>query len=171
VAQPGAVIIPASQLILRATALSSGCTDDELARLRRRGVIQSLQREAYVPADASSSSDRSARLHVHVVRLDDDEVCSVDGLSVTTVTRTLFDLGRSLAFESAIVAADFALHEGLATSSALEATAISMSGVAGSLQPTRMVGFADGRSDSVGESRSRVAIAQLGLMAPSRWKS
>lgn len=215
------MIIPESQLILRASALSSGCTDDELARMRRRGAIQSLQRGAYIPANAPAavdqrerhrakiratvaglrlpavishtsaavlhglplwavrlgpvqvtrrppfSGDRSARLHVHVSRIEDDEVCVVDGLSVTTVTRTLLDLGRSLSLESAVVAADFALHEAMTTPNALQAMARNQSGVPGSLQATRMAAFADGGSDSVGESRSRVAIARLELPSPT----
>lgn len=42
-----------------------------------------------------------------------------------------------------------------------------MSGTPGSLEARRIVDFADGASESVGESRSRVAIAKLGLPAPS----
>lgn len=215
------MIIPESRLILRSAALSTGATDDELARLRRRGIIQSLQRGAYVPAQAlavldqrqrhqlkiratvaglrlpavishtsaavlhgiplwaarlgqvqvtrcpPASSDRSARLRVHVARLEDDEICQLDGLSVTTVTRTLLDLGRSKSFESAIVAADFALQEGLTTVPAMATAAREMSGIPGSLDAKRMVAFADGASESVGESRSRVAIARLGLRPPT----
>lgn len=215
------MIFPESQLILRSVALSAGGTDDELARLRRRGIIQPLQRGAYVPAQAMSaldqrqshrlkiqatvaglripavishtsaavlhgiplwpmhlgpvqitrnppsSSDRSTRLRVQVARLGDDEICQIDGMAVTTVTRTLLDLGRSRSLESAIVAADFALYEGLTTAAALAAAARDMSGVPGSLQASRMVAFADGASQSVGESRSRVAIARLGLMTPT----
>lgn len=114
-----------------------------------------------------SSSDRSSRLQVHVARLDDDEVCQIEGLTVTSVTRTLLDLGRSVSFESAIVSADFALYEEMTTAAELEVTARRVAGTPGSLEAARVVAFADGRSHSVGESRSRVAIARLGLPAPT----
>lgn len=216
-------MIPESQLVLRSAAVAAGGTDDELARLRRRGLLQPLQRGAYLTAEAMaaldrrdrhrtkiqiqatvaglrrpavishtsaailhgiplwgvrlgpvqitrrppSSSDRTARLRVHVARMEDDEICQVEGMPVTNVTRTLLDLGRTLLFESAVVAADFALHEGIATVPALAARVQDVCGIPGSLQASRVVAFADGASQSVGESRSRVAIARLGLAAPT----
>ncbi len=215
------MLFPASNLILRSAALDAGGTDDELARLRRVGMLRSLQRGAYVPSVAldsldqqerhrlktratlaglrrpavishasaailhgiplwsvplgqvhvtrcpPASSDRSARLRVHVARLSDDEICEIDGQSVTTVPRTLLDLGRSVSFESAIVAADFALHTRMTTGSALLAIARETAGIPGSLEASRMVAFADGASESVGESRSRIALARLGLTPPT----
>lgn len=215
------MLFPVSNLILRSAALAGGGTDDELAKLRRHGILRSLQRGAYMPSVAldpldqrqrhrmkiratlaglrrpavishasaailhgiplwsvplglvhvtrrpPASSDRSSRLRVHVARLSDDEVCEIDGMSVTTVARTLLDLGRSVPFESAVVSADFALHNSMTSAPALVAMASEMSGIPGSLEASRMVAFADGASESVGESRSRVAIARLGLTSPT----
>jgi len=219
---PGDVLIPESQLILRSAALTTGATDDELARLRRRGALQSLQRGAYVPINVlaaldhcarhrleiqatmsglrraavvshtsaavlhgiplwgmslgpvhvtrspPASTDYSSRLRVHVAQLGDREVCELDGVSVTTVPRTLLDLSRTTTFESGVVATDFALHQRLTSSSELAAlAAAAIRGIPGSLEASRVVGFADCRSESVGESRSRVAIARLGLAPPT----
>ena len=113
-----------------------------------------------------ASSQTTGPLRCHVARLRDDEVTEVGGLAVTDVARTALDLARSLPFEAAVVAIDAALHEGLLPRDLLEQRLFDVAGTRGSRHAARVVRFADGRSGSVGESRSRVVLADLGL-APS----
>ncbi len=108
----------------------------------------------------------SARVHLHVARLPDDEVTLVDGLLVTGLARTVVDLARSLPFERAVVTADAALASGGVSRQDLTACLARMGPVPGSRCGARVLAFADGRSESVGESRSRVLIARLGLPVP-----
>lgn len=108
----------------------------------------------------------SSDVHVTPAPLDAEEVVLVDGLRVTSPARTVVDLLRGLAFEQGVVVADSALRSGLVDAAALQAAVARARGWPGVPRARRAVAFADGRSESVGESRSRVAIARAGLPAP-----
>jgi hypothetical protein len=107
-------------------------------------------------------NDTSAVLCCHVARLLDDEVVEVDGLQVTDPIRTALDLARSLPHEAAVVALDAALHLGVLSHEVLRGRLFDIAGTPGSRSAARAVTAADGRSESVGESRSRVIL--------HRWK-
>jgi hypothetical protein len=108
-------------------------------------------------------NDVSGVLRVHVARLRDDEVVELGGLEVTDPVRTALDLARSLPHEAAVVALDAALHAGLLTHAELRARLFDIAGTPGSRSAARTVAFADGRSESVGESRSRVVLHRWGV--------
>lgn len=107
-------------------------------------------------------TDRSSVLCGHVARLRSDEIIELDGILVTDPVRTALDLARSLHHEAAVVSLDAALHGGLLTHDMLRARLFDISGTPGSRSAARAVQAADGRSASVGESRSRVIL--------TRWK-
>jgi len=107
-------------------------------------------------------NDTSAVLCCHVARLRDDEVVAVDGVAVTDPVRTALDLARSLSHEAAVVVLDAALRLGLLSPDTLRSRLFDIAGTPGSRSAARAVVFADGRSQSVGESRSRVIL--------HRWK-
>jgi len=111
-------------------------------------------------------NDTSAVLCCHVARLRDDEVVEVGGLAVTHPVRTALDLARSLPHEAAVVTLDAALHRALLTHATLRARLFDIAGAPGSRSAARAVAAADGRSESVGESRSRVILHRWKL-APS----
>lgn len=113
---------------------------------------------------AKCDSDRN--LSCHVCRLGPDEVTVADGLPVTTPTRTILDLGRLIGFVPALIAADAALNQVLTTPALLWAGLEDMVGTRGSRNAARIVQFADGRSESVGESRSRTLLAEARLPPP-----
>ena len=116
---------------------------------------------------ARSSGGRCTRLlHVHAAALDPDDVVEVDGTPVTSVARTVVDLARSLPFEPALVTADAALFAGLVTPDELADAVRRAAGRTGNPDARRVVAFADGRAESVGETRSRVAIRRAGLPEP-----
>lgn len=110
-----------------------------------------------------ASSQAAGPLRCHVARLREDEVTSVAGFQVTDVARTTLDLARSLPFEQAVVTLDAAMHEGLVLRQLIEQRLFDIAGTRGSRHAARVIRFADERSASVGESRSRVVLAQLGL--------
>ena len=87
----------------------------------------------------------------------------MDGWPTTDLARTVVDLARSLPFEQGVAAADRALALG-ATVLELEAALARAGRLRGAGAARRVVAFADGRSESVGESLSRVLLADLGLM-------
>jgi hypothetical protein len=111
-------------------------------------------------------NDASRVLVCHVARLRDDEIVEQDGVLLTGPVRTALDLARSLPYEAAVVVLDAILNRGLLSHETLRARLLDLAGAPGSRSAARAVRFADGRSESVGESRSRVILDRWGL-APS----
>jgi hypothetical protein len=114
------------------------------------------------PANGSGTR----RIHLHVAQLPAEEVTAVEDLAVTDLTRTAVDVARTLPFEQAVVLVDAALATGRTTREQLTGCLSRMGAVPGVRRARRVVGFADGRSESVGESRSRVLVKRLRLPAP-----
>jgi hypothetical protein len=99
-------------------------------------------------------------VHVRVARLDPDEITLVEGIPVTTLTRTVVDLARALPFEPAVSVGDAALASHNTEPDAL------IDSLRRSTRRPGCVRARDGRAESVGESRSRVAIHRAGLLTP-----
>ncbi|MBF4479349.1 Transcriptional regulator, AbiEi antitoxin, Type IV TA system [Rhodococcus rhodochrous J3] len=113
-----------------------------------------------------SSGRRTPTLHVHKCAYQPEEVCVVSGLRTTTVAQTVVDLARTLPADSAVIAGDAALraHPDIAP---LLLDALASSGMRhGIAAARRIVAFLDGRSESPGESLSRLRIRSAGLPAP-----
>ncbi len=108
---------------------------------------------------------RTTHLHVRLAALAPSEVVQLDGYRVTTLERTAFDLARSLSHEQAVAVLDAALHQG-AVARVLVDLVDDAPGRRGVGVARRALAFADGRAESVGESLSRVRLAQAGLPAP-----
>ncbi len=121
---------------------------------------------AWVTRARRSGGRRGTRVHVRTARLRPGEVTVVDGMVVTSPARTIVDLARSVPFEQAVVVTDAALARGLVDSVQLEIALRRAVGWPGAPAARRVVAFADGRAESVGESRSRVALLRAGLPAP-----
>jgi hypothetical protein len=103
---------------------------------------------------------------VHSAAFVDDEVVQRHGVNVTSVTRTVIDLARTYGFESSVIACDYALHERLVTPADLVIALDRARQRPGRRAASRAVGFADGRAESPGESRTRVLMSRAGLDAP-----
>ena len=146
---PGAVVSHASAAVLHGLALWD-CPLDRVHVTRSR----------------SSGGRRTRLLHVHAALLCPDEVVEVGGIPVTSVARTVVDLARWLPFEPAVVSADAALSCRLVSPGELAEAVARAAGRTGNPDARRVVAFADGRAESVGETRSRVAIRRAGLPAP-----
>lgn len=107
-----------------------------------------------------------SRVHVHTAPLAADEVVPIGATRVTSLARTVCDVARTAPFEQAVVVADGALRTGRIDRADLAHALSRAAGRPGAPQARRVIAFADGRSDSAGESRSRVAIARAGLPTP-----
>jgi hypothetical protein len=151
-----------------------------LSKIRRPAVVSHLSAAVmhglplwstpltavHVTRNPPAKSDSNRNLICHVARLRSDEVTLVDSFAVTNPTRTVLDLGRLIGFVPAVIAADDALHSVLTTRELLVAALVGIHGTRGSRAAARVVHFADGRSESVGESRSRVLLAEARLPSP-----
>ncbi|MGY1815439.1 hypothetical protein [Blastococcus sp. SYSU D00820] len=120
----------------------------------------------HVTRQPPASSEVGTTLRSHVARLSEKDVVEVDGIPVTDPVRTALDLARSLPVEPAVVALDGALYRRALADDDLVARLPGIAGTRGSRSAARAVALADRRSESVGESRSRLVLLRAGL-APS----
>lgn len=109
---------------------------------------------------------RTAHVHRHSAPLPDDVLAQVDGVTVTTIERTVVDMARWLTYEDGVAVVDAALRLGVARA-ALEREVERARRRSGNARARRAVVFGDGRAESPGESRSRVLIARLRLPLPA----
>src|SRR5829696_743623 len=123
-----------------------------------------LTRMQLTRAEIPGGKARSA-IQLHAASLDVREVAVIDGISVTTLPRTVADLARSLSFEQAVIAGDAALRFGLSRDEA-EDGLLRMRRWPGVVQARRVMRFLDGRSESPGESRSRVGFLTARIPSP-----
>ncbi|MBC2642541.1 hypothetical protein H5400_27385 [Rhodococcus wratislaviensis] len=107
------------------------------------------------------------RVTVHCSSLD-GHVAEADGYLVTTPSRMVVDLGRTLPFEQAVVTGDAAVRTFGISPGDLECELASAQGRKGVGAARRVVQFLTGYSESVGESRSRVMFSTTGLPSPSQ---
>lgn len=113
-----------------------------------------------------SNGGRVRRLtHVHASPLPSEDITVVRGLPTTSMARTVVDLCRSLPMERSVPIGDAALRLGLDPAE-LQEVMSRCAGWRGMAAARRAVAFLDRRSESVGESYSRVVFHQLGLPAP-----
>jgi hypothetical protein len=107
-----------------------------------------------------------AGIHHHAGELRNDDVEQIDGIWVTSPARTAIDTARVTEFEAAVVVTDALLHRGLVDKCTILDRLESMRDWPGTCNAGRVAEFADGRSESVGESRTRVAFELVGLPRP-----
>ena len=124
--------------------------------------------------------------HVHVTRLDrrngrvaagvchhqghglvDENLAEVEGVTLTGVARAVVEAACASAYESAVVVMDAALNRELTTVEELAKTLNGIRGWPGSGTAREALAFADGRAESVGESRLRVIVDNYGLPTPA----
>lgn len=102
----------------------------------------------------------------HAGQLDTDEIVAVDPLRLTSVARTLLDVARTESTENAVAMTDSALHHKRVTIEQLAAAAQSATRRPGMRRARRALRLVDGRSESVGESETRLAMRAIGLPTP-----
>jgi predicted transcriptional regulator of viral defense system len=105
-------------------------------------------------------------LAVHRSPLARDEITEVDGLRVTTVERAITETACRTSYEVGVVLADAALRDRLTDRERLVEAADRHRHWRGSPAARSAARFADGLSESVGESRLRVLMDNHQLPAP-----
>jgi hypothetical protein len=103
--------------------------------------------------------------HLYTSALAPEDVVEIGGRRVTSLARTVVDLSRTLSMAQSVPIGDAALRLGLdrAELCAIAARCVGWSGIA---RARRAIEFLDARSESVGESSSRVVLHQTGVPAP-----
>ena len=123
-------------------------------------------RTVQVTRPGSGGGHRHRNLHTFRAGLEPADIVTVNGYMVTSPARTVVDLARQLPFEKAVVAADAALHDGLTTLDELLHEVTAAARRPGMCRARDVVNFAEARTESVGESRSRVLLWRGGLPTP-----
>ena len=151
-----------------ARALGDDCVVSHLSAACLHGLelIRPPGRMVQVTNPVARSGHRRRALQTYCAKVDLDEITEVDGIRVTTVARTVVDIARTGGFEQGVVAADHALHSGWVTQDELAASAVRASRRSGIRTAHQVIAFAEPKTESVGESRSRVLMAREGLPAP-----
>ncbi|GAA3699117.1 hypothetical protein GCM10022204_14510 [Microlunatus aurantiacus] len=119
----------------------------------------------HVTRDRQGGGVRRRTLRVHGSALRDVDRCVVGDLLTTSLARTVTDLARCLPYEQGVAVADAGLALRADPALLLEALDQARSWHGGP-QARRVLAVADGRSESVGESFSRLTINQAGLPTP-----
>lgn len=119
----------------------------------------------HLTRDRRGGGVRRSVVQVHGSPLRTDDVTSIDGVPVTSLARSVADLARTLPYAQAVAIGDKALALGLSPADLAEAIEMAARW-AGAAQARRVAGFIDGRSESVGESFSRVGFDRDGIPMP-----
>ncbi|MFC9432537.1 hypothetical protein [Nocardia sp. NPDC057030] len=167
---PGQELTSTGRHLLLAMATCAAMSDDAVASHCSASVIHGLPawslplERAHMTRNRANGGFIKKHLVLHAAQLEPDEITLVNGLRVTTVPRTVVDIARSAGFEPAVAIGDSALRQGHTTVGELREQV--MRRRRGWRLATRVIEFLDGRSESVGESRSRVLLQRAGLPEP-----
>lgn len=104
--------------------------------------------------------------HVHGAILPSEDITQLEGWPVTSLARTVVDSARWLDYADGVAVVDAALRKGL-DPEALNEEVAKARRRRNNARARQAVAFGDGRAESAGESRSRVAMAQLGVPMPT----
>lgn len=111
---------------------------------------------------------RRARVHLHR-SAPTLQSALIDNVWVASVAWAVAQTGCTLGLETAVIAADAALHSGLMTASQLVDACAALVGTRGSAALHRLPSLVDGRSESPGESRLRLLVDGAGFnVTPQR---
>lgn len=117
--------------------------------------------------EQKSGSCVTRNVHLHGARSAltpaERPVDATRSVAVTSAARTVVDCARMVGFEQGVILADAALHKKLATREELQAEVLQAGNCKGVSRARKVVEFADGRSESPGESRSRIVLCNSSL--------
>ena len=135
------------------------------AVLHRLPVWAAAIERVHVTRSRTGHGKRRSLVHAHSAPLEKTDLVLVDGIAVTSIARTVLDLARTLPMDQAVALGDRAVREGLSPD-ILAAGLVRMERWPGVRRARRAVDFLDPRSESVGESVSRVLLRTDGLPVP-----
>lgn len=120
----------------------------------------------HVTRERRVSPRLEADVRHHSAQLAAEQIVEIEGLLVTAPSRTVIDTARISSFVASVVPTDAALRGQLMNAADLLDTLDVMRDWPGARNAGRVVEFSDGRSESVGESRARIAFDAAGLPRP-----
>jgi hypothetical protein len=100
------------------------------------------------------------------ITVEDSDLKIVDGITMTSELRTVFDCARWLSLVEAVVVADALSHAGLVTVEELAGYAATHRGLRGIRQFDRVIDLMDPLSESPMETRVRLLLVFAGLPRP-----
>jgi hypothetical protein len=153
------------QATLRQTSVDSAISHMSAAVLHQLPIWNDQLGKVHITRDQSGGGKVRHYVHLHAAPLSEADVCVIEGQRVTTLARTVFDLLRTLTMERSVPIGDAALRLGL-TLEELAEVAGRCIGWRGMMQARRAMNFLNARSESAGESYSRVLLDQIGIPAP-----
>lgn len=119
------------------------------------------------PAELTRIRSASAPgIRVHRETLLDDEVCPVQSIDCTTVARTVFDIGRRIPGDEAIIRIDALLNATRAPLAGVAFVAARHPGARGIRHLRRVMALVDGGAESPQETRTRLVLIRAGAPVP-----
>jgi hypothetical protein len=142
-------------------------SDESGALVHRLPLVYAQLRPVQLTRNARTGGRRNQERVVHSRLLTDADITTMNGIRVTSVARTLVDLGcASRDPRTVVAAADHALHHHLVGPEGVRAVLLGVGHRAGIARARALLGFADGRAESPGESVLRWLLAEAGLPEP-----
>lgn len=111
-------------------------------------------------------SGNASGIHVHREALLDDEVCLVQSIDCTTPARTVFDVGRRIPGDEAIIRIDALLNATRVPVTGVAAVAARHPGARGIRRLREVLALVDGGAESPQETRVRLLLVRAGAPVP-----
>lgn len=151
-------------------ATLDGCSPDAVVSRMSAAVLHNLPiwsglARVQLTRSRAGGSKLSKFVELRGLPLADEDVVVINGITVTSLARTVVDLACQLPMDQSVAVGDAALRFGLDPSTLLDLLERSR-GRHGIGAARRAVAFLDARSESPGESRSRVVLHQHGAPTP-----
>ncbi|MEE2033821.1 type IV toxin-antitoxin system AbiEi family antitoxin domain-containing protein [Rhodococcus chondri] len=124
----------------------------------------------HITRNRTAGGRRSAGRHLHVAPLTSGDITHVAGIPCTSVARTVVDLACTLDLDEAVITGDSALARDPALDLEIRQVLDVTGRKRGIAAARRVAAFLDGRSESPGESLSRVRMHQARMPAPALQK-
>jgi len=153
------------QATLRQTSVDSAISHMSAAVLHQLPIWNDRLGKVHITRNQSGGGKVRRYVHLHAAPLPEIDVCEIQGQRVTTLGRTVFDLLRTLTMERSVPIGDAALRLGLTLEDLAEVAGRCI-GWRGVLRARRAMNFLDARSESAGESYSRVLLDRIGIPTP-----
>jgi hypothetical protein len=120
--------------------------------------------DATLPAELNQPHRHKTNgILLHSDKLADGELCTANGIPVTTPARTAYDLGRRRGLTTAVIRMDALMQATNLKPTEVEAIADRHRGARGIVQLREAIGLSDGGAESPQETRTRLILTRAGL--------
>ena len=155
-------------MVVAEAVLSASTADDSILSHTTAAVFHGLDvlradlRRVHITRNRSGGGRSNGIRVVHAAPYTEADVTVVDGIAMTALARTVADIARSMEYEDAVCIADMAARIGGVTREEVASVLDSRPNHPQNRQARRAVNMMDARSESVGESRCRLVLCELG---------